>query len=253
MRRRPVVGIEPSVQAGDGDHLVTLSTRYSSAVYRAGGIPVALAAPLDGEAGAEDVLGAVDALLLPGGPDFDTQRLGLGPVHPAARPGSTAKQDFDVALAQHALDLDIPVLGICYGMQLLGILAGAGLLQHLPDDTPDTRVRHSADPGAGAGGGGAVRHDVILEPGTVTAKALGGAARLACQSAHHQAITDPGGDWRVSARDDDGLVEAIESRTRRFAVGVQWHPEREEAETPHMGLFSALVEAARMSAVRAGG
>lgn len=253
MRRRPVVGIEPSIRAGDGDRLAALSTRYSTAVYRAGGIPVALAAPLDGEASAEDVLGAVDALLLPGGPDFDTDRLGLGPVHPAARPGLAAKQDFDVTLARCALDQDIPVLGICYGMQLLGVLAGAPLLQHLPDDRPAARVRHSADPGAGPGGGGAVRHDVITEPGTLTAKALGGAARLACQSAHHQAITDPGGGWRVSARDDDGLVEAIESRTHRFAVGVQWHPEREEAGTPHTGLFSALVEAARVSGVRAGG
>jgi anthranilate synthase component 2/putative glutamine amidotransferase len=89
-----------------------------------------------------------------------------------------------------------------------------------------------------------VRHDVTPAPGSVVARALGGAGRLACHSAHHQALGEPGPGWRVTARDDDGLVEAIESRNRRFAVGVQWHPEKEDGETPHLGLFRALVEAA---------
>lgn len=240
MRKHPLVGIEPSVRLKDGEHVLTMSTRYSSALYQAGGIPVVLAPPVDGETSisADDLLGSIDALVFTGGPDFHTERLGLGPVHKAARLGPAAKQDFDVTLARRALDRDMPVLGICYGMQLLGIIAGGGLLQHLPEDRPGARVCHRGDPP------GTVRHDVTVESGSLVGKALGDVGRLACCSSHHQAVTEPGAGWRVSARDDEGLVEAIESASHRFAVGVQWHPEREEGQTPHQGLFRALLAAA---------
>jgi putative glutamine amidotransferase len=199
-----------------------------------------LAAPLSGEASASELLDDMDALIFTGGPDFHTERLGLGPTHAQARPGLAAKQDFDVTLARHALERDLPLLGICYGMQLLGMVAGSRLFQHLPDDRPGSQVRHLGRPGEPR----TVRHNVIVKEETLVSKALGTGGRLQCLSAHHQGITPPPGPWQVSATADDGLVEAIESTSHRFAVGVQWHPEREESPTPHHGLFTALVQAA---------
>jgi putative glutamine amidotransferase len=238
---RPVVAIEPIVRIQNSATVLEMGTGYSDAVYRAGGIPLLLAAPLSGEASPSELLDNMDALIFTGGPDFHTERLGLGPKHAHARPGLAAKQDFDVTLLRHALERDLPVLGICYGMQLLGIVAGARLLQHLPDDRPGAQVRHLGRPGEPR----TVRHDVIVKEETLVSKALGGAGRLQCLSAHHQGITElPGPGWQVSATDDDGLIEAIESTSHRFAVGVQWHPEREEELTPHDGLFTALLEAA---------
>lgn len=241
-KKRPVVGIEPTIRAAGEKHLLEMSTSYSDAIYDAGGIPMLLAAPQSAEVSAGDLLDNIDALLFTGGPDFHTERLGLGNVHPKARLGPAAKQDFDIALAKSALERDMAVLGICYGMQLLGILAGARLLQHLPEDCPDARVRHFDHSGELK----VVRHAVTVKPGSLVSKALGCEGSLMCHSAHHQAITAPERGWQVSAQDDDGLVEAIESARHHFAIGVQWHPEKEEhKETPHHALFRALVEAAR--------
>lgn len=236
------MGIEPAIRVEGGKQFLAMSMGYANAVYQAGGIPMVLAPPQCGEASADDLLEAIDALLFTGGPDFHTGRLGLGTVHPKARLGPAAKQDFDVTLAERALERDMAVLGICYGMQLLGILAGSQLLQHLPDDRPDAGVRHFGHSGELK----VVHHAVTVGPGTLVSKALGRAGNIMCHSAHHQGITAPERGWQVSARDDDGLVEAIESSSHRFAVGVQWHPEQEEqGKTPHHGLFRALVEAAR--------
>jgi gamma-glutamyl-gamma-aminobutyrate hydrolase PuuD len=206
-----------------------LPDSYSEAVLRAGGIPLVRPPGVDSPALVDDLLGMAGALVIPGGRDLDTERLGLGPVHPRARLTPTALQDADMALAGAALERDLPVLGICYGMQLLGLLGGGSLCQHLDDEA-----------GAHISPDGTVRHDVRVTPGTRTAAAVG--TELQVWSAHHQALDSAGPGWLVTAQDPGGLIEAIEHPGHRLAIGVQWHPER--AEPPQDGLFEALVSAA---------
>lgn len=232
----PLIGINGQ-WIEDGEPRVSLEHRYSRAVLQAGGIAVVLP-PVGGPADIRRMLSAVDAVLFAGGGDFDTERLGIGPTHPQARPVHTAKQDFDFALARLTLDLGIPCLGICYGMQLLALADGGRLFQHLPEDRPD----------AGEHRHGAV-HAVALEAGSKLRRIVG-VDRLDVVSRHHQAVAEVAGDWAVAARDDEGLIEAIELRRHPFALGVQWHPELAPQGSAHDRLFRGLVGAAGVFAGR---
>jgi putative glutamine amidotransferase len=216
---------------------LALATPYAEAVHRAGGLPLVLA-PLTDLAYARELLADCDGLLFTGGDDFDTERLGRGPTHPEASPVPGEKQDFDLELAGLALERDLAVLGICYGMQVLGIQAGAGFLQHLPDEWPGSRDHR-----------GGIEHQVELASGTKLREALG-VASLEVVSRHHQALADPGRGWKVAARDDEGLIEAIECEDRPFAIGVQWHPELSPPGGGNDRLFRAFVDAARARAAQ---
>ena len=242
---RPCIGIVGEL-AGEKPEL-RLSLRYARAVWNAGGLPVAVT-PLEGERFVHELLGRLDGLVFAGADDFDTAALGLGPTHPRAKPVPRAKQDFDLALARAALERGLAVLGICYGMQLLGLAEGATIHQHLPEDRPGKR-EHS----------GGVVHAVRVSAGSRLG-ACTGQATLDVVSRHHQALASVAGPWKVSAVDDEDLIEAIERDGHPFALGVQWHPElsSEPAAEPaprdgaaHARLFAALVEAAR-SGARAG-
>lgn len=236
---RPLIAVNALYHAEDP--MLRLRQRYPDAVRRAGGVPVAIAPHLGPDEAERDaeiaaLLARVDGVVLTGGDDFHAPALGLGPTHQAAEATPLAKQAFDLALTRAALELDVPVLGICFGMQCLGLAGGATLWQDLPSQRPG-RVAHSDS----------ARHSVRAREGTKLAEVVG-LGPVTTVSRHHQALRTVPPPWIVSAVDDEGLVEAIERPDRRFAVGVQWHPEitqdDPDADAPHDSLLRAVVAAA---------
>jgi len=235
----PVIAVNGLYHAEDP--MLRLRQRYPDAVRRAGGVPVAVAPRLDEAGRAAElaaVLDRVDGLVLTGGDDFVTEDLGLGPTHPKADVTDGAKQRFDLALTRMALDRDLPVLGICYGMQCLGLAGGATLWQDLPEQRPGD-LEHA----------GSAVHEVRAAEGTKLGRIMG-LDPVPVVSRHHQALRTVPPPWIVSSVDEEGLVEAIEQPGRSFAIGIQWHPELSPGESVHEVLFEALVEAARCTSSR---
>lgn len=236
MSRPPVIGIAaPQVRARWGpwdDEALLLPAGYVRAVHAAGGISVALAPGQP--AGPDALLDLVDGVLLIGGTDVDPAAYGAA-AHPETDPPDAARDGFELALARAALARDVPLLAVCRGMQLLNVACGGTLVQDLPTHVGHTGHRRTRGSFADAD------HDVRLAPGSLAARVAGEEVH-AIKSQHHQAI-DAVGDglvvtgWAAA----DGLPEAIERPGRRFALGVQWHPE----EDPDSPVIAALVEAAR--------
>jgi putative glutamine amidotransferase len=234
--RRPVIGIcTPLEKAkwGAWDELAALvPMTYVHAVHRAGGM--ALLLPPDERAltDPDEVLDKVDGLLLAGGVDVMPETYGAE-RHPTTDPGVRRRDDFEMALARRALERDMPFLGVCRGMQVLNVARGGTLHQHVPDLVGHEHHRHTI--------GTFSDHDVRLEDGSLAARAAGETVH-GTKSHHHQAVDRVGEGLVVTGwSTEDELVEAVEAPDRRFALGVQWHPEADETSR----LIGALVEEAR--------
>jgi putative glutamine amidotransferase len=224
---RPLIGITTYVEAarwGAWDmRAALLPDSYVRSVHGAGGRAV-LVPPLD-EGGA-DLVRRLDALVLAGGADLDPAHYGE-PAHERTviRPDRDAGE---LAVLTAALEADLPVLGVCRGMQVMCVAYGGTLHQHLPEV-----VGHEGhQPAPGVFGG----HSARFAPGSLTEVIFGAEADV--NSYHHQAIADPG-RLTVTGWADDDVIEAAEDPAMRFAVGVQWHPE----EAGDLRPFEALVRA----------
>jgi putative glutamine amidotransferase len=228
MTASPVIGITTYVadaRWGPWDQRAALvPLAYVDAVARAGGRPVLL------PPGAPESLGAVGGLILCGGPDLDPAVYG-GQRIPATAHLSPERDGPELELVGSALERDVPLLGICRGMQVLNVARGGTLHQHLPDV-----VGHD---GHATAPGHFDAHAVQIAPDTRIGSILGPKATV--MSGHHQGIDRVGEGLIVSARSPDGAIEAVEAPDRRFALGVLWHPE----QGADGRLFDALVAAAR--------
>jgi putative glutamine amidotransferase len=231
--KRPAVGV--TIDCGKEERFFRLRHDYVRAVETGGGLPLVLAPGVPGDAG--DLLDRVDALLLTGGADVDPARYGEPPHEKLGRV-IQERDAFELALAQEALRRDLPLLAICRGHQVLNVATGGTLVQDIPSELPGA-LDHDPDTERWQ-----TSHEVEILPGT-RLRAILGRDKVPVNSFHHQAVKTLGAGLTLSARSADGVVEGLEMPTRRFVVGVQWHPESFWDRAPNFQpLFGALVQAA---------
>jgi putative glutamine amidotransferase len=233
----PIIGLTLDHEPGGGWSKFpwyAIRENYCAAVRHAGGLPVLL--PHEPDA-AELYLDHIDGLVVTGGGfDVDPALFGAASRHPTVTT-KDRRTAFELAATRGALGRDMPVLGICGGQQLLNVVLGGTLIQHIPDEVPDALPHRQSNPRNEAG------HDVRIVEGTLLHR-IAGTEWLGVNSAHHQAVKDAGPGVIIDAVARDGVIEGIEDPCRRFCLGIQWHPEFEINEADRR-IFGAFVEAAR--------
>ena len=237
--RRPVIGIATALEIASygiwvGGPCALLQFSYIESIQRAGALALMLPPDPALVVNPDEVLDRIDALVLAGGCDIDPARYGQA-QHPETVGLVPARDEFEFALLERAIERDMPALCVCRGMQVLNVIRGGTLIQHLPEVLHSDE--HRRNPGTFEGN----EHDVQLVAGSLAAQAAGGELTMT-KSHHHQAIDALGDGLVVTGRStDDDLAEAIELPESSFVLGVQWHPEADETSR----IMNALVEEAR--------
>jgi putative glutamine amidotransferase len=210
---------------------------YSQAVLQAGGAPVLVPTPQDQKSlGA--ILDSVKGLILSGGPDIHPRRYGEEPLAGLGEVDE-ALDGMELMAARLAIDNNLPVLGICRGIQVLNVALGGTLYQDIASQVPESFCHTPKTDKA------VNTHTVRIETGSRLHQIIG-KREIWVNGKHHQAVRDLAKGWVVAARARDGVVEAVELPAKRFVVGVQWHPEGTWRDDPFSRrLFSSFVQSAR--------
>ncbi len=229
---KPIIGI-PVVDR-DGNHNFN---KYIKAIEEHGGEVHLL---IRGSGNAKDFVSQIDGLLLPGGgdihPDYFNQDW-----HPKIKYVNEDRDELEISIFEEAFKEDIPVFGICRGIQVMSVAMGGSLYQDIETVYPQEALTHPSMSGKDS------RHSIEIEPESMLGEIIGKRVDEV-NSAHHQAVDEIGEGFVVTARSDDGIVEAIENPSKPFMVGVQYHPERmtrnEKFSEHRRKLFEAFLEAA---------
>jgi len=230
---RPIIGLNARYER-HATYTVRDETRvyvpYYQALLAAGGLPVVVPV-VDDRATLAQYLDHLDGFVFTGGPDVPPQAYGQA-KHPQTVECDPRRFACDKLLAELVRERDIPILAICLGMQLLNVVYGGTLIQHL-----ETSILHAA-----VDGGNDSFHSIVLEEDNLLRQIVG-RSELEVNSAHHQAVDELAPGLRTLARAPDGTVEAVQKTDRDFFLGVQWHPERILERAEQRGIFEAFVKA----------
>lgn len=204
------------------------SQPYSRAVVRAGGVPVLVPPLVELADNAASVLRHFDGVLLPGGGDVDPRRYGQRATAEQLYGIVDIHDELDIAVALAALEVDLPMLAVCRGMQVLNVALGGTLLQDIGTD--DHWMRE---------------HPVLVEGDSLVARAVGGIEVEHCHSVHHQGLDAVAAPLKPTGWADDGLLEAVELPDASWVVGIQWHAEDTASRAPHQqAIYDELVRRA---------
>ena len=220
---RPLIIISPSIRE-DGEE-IKLSRAYSTAIYTAGGTAL-----ITDYGNIRNIIEMADGVLLSGGGDIDPDVTGDKADEKNQGQISRERDSFEFGLLSAALEINMPVLGICRGMQVIGAVGGAHIIQHMNGHSQTTDKSQYS-------------HSVNISKNSALFK-ITRTEKLKVNSFHHQAVGD-GFKGSVSAVSDDGFIEAVEFMDRDFVLGVQWHPEHMLSTKEHFSIFRAFVEAAK--------
>lgn len=233
----PLIGITTS-QKGVHPDPGNSYQPYFDAVKAAGGEPwmIGLDQPLDG---LDRLLAGLNGLVLSGGGDVQTS-LYHGDERLRVESVVKERDALELGLIEKALALDLPLLGICRGVQVINVALGGMLITDIGTQFT-TPIRHSYP--SSEYPRDHIAHEVTFEPGSRLAE-IYRSDRVSVNSRHHQAVLVPADGWQVAARAPDGLIEALELPGLHFALGVQWHPENMQAMPGHKNLLKAFIVAA---------
>ena len=239
---KPVIGISPSPSESTFDHghfrRYALGDTYTRAVVAAEGIPVILSPHIEA---IDDTLDALDGIIFSGGGDIDPKYWNEE-KHPAANGFDDERDAFELQAIPKVVQRDIPMLGICRGIQTINVALGGTLIQDIADQLPGAQQHRQHKDGKMRD---ARSHTISIAEGDNLLYRIHGDTKMMTNSFHHQAVRDPAEDLEIVATTQDGVVEAMWHPKMTFGLAVQWHPEMLAAEYPDQAaIFEALVRVA---------